>query len=205
MQYYRIGDEINMLNVLYKAIFAPLQVFNRNNIKGRLGASVAAVFTTAILGTVIAPVVYYYANRGKYEIDLNIGGMFISLVVSIITWLAVCTLFWLLSKAFKKDLGFEQVASTWSLSYIPNFLCVVLYNLLLIVPGINNGSGFAAFIICTLFIMFLVWKAIFYFMLMRFVIDTTLREIIICTAISAVVFTTLMIIGSKVGIQVPML
>jgi hypothetical protein len=43
------------------------------------------------------------------------------------------------------------------------------------------------------------------FMLMRFVIDTSLREIIVITAVSAVVFAVLMMIGFKVGIQVPML
>jgi len=202
---FRIGDEIDMLNVLYKSIFAPLSVINREHIKGRLWASIATVSATAFLGSVIAPVVYYYANRSRYEIRLDVGGMFVGLIVSILTWLVICALFWLMCKAFKKDLSFSQVASTWGLSYIPNFLCVVLYNLLFVVPGINNGSGFAAFIICALFIMFLVWKAIFYFILMRFVIDTTLREIIIITAVSAVVFAVLMIIGFKVGIQVPML
>lgn len=194
-----------MLNILYKAIFAPLEVFQRENRKGRQGASIATVFATAILGSLIAPALYYYVNRGRYEINLDISGMLIRLIVSIMTWLAVGTFLSLLSKAFNKGLSFEQVTSTWGLSYIPNFLCVILYNLLLIVPGINNGSGFAAFIICALFIMLLVWKAIFYFMLMRFVIDTTLREIVICTAVSAVVFAALMMIGFKVGIQVPML
>lgn len=194
-----------MLNVLYKLIFAPLGVFNRDNVKGRLQASVAAVLVTAILESVVAPVVYFYVNRDRYEINLDIGSMFIRLAVSIITWLAVCALFWLSAKAFNKGLSYRQVVSTWGLSYIPNLLCVLLYNLLLIIPKANNGSGFAAFIICTLFIMFLVWKAIYYFMLMRFVIDTTLREIIVITTISAVMFVILIIIGFKVGIQVPML
>jgi len=194
-----------MISILYKSIFTPLGVVNRDNAKGKLQASVVIVFVTAILGSLIAPVVCFYVNRNIYEIHLEIGSMFIALAVSIITWFAVCALFWLLSKAFKKGLGFRQVASTWGLSYIPNFLCVVLYNLLVILPGINNGSGFSAFIISSLFIMFLVWKAIYYFMLMRFVINTTLGEFIVITAISTLVFTVLMIIGFKVGIQVPML
>jgi hypothetical protein len=194
-----------MLNIIYKSIFAPLGVINRNNIKGKLQASIITVIVTAFLGSVVAPVVYYYVNRNKYEINLNIGSMLLGLSVSIITWLVVCTLFWLLSKAFHKEIGFVQVASTWGLSYIPNFLCIVLYNLLFILPKINNGSGFSAFIISSLFIMFLVWKAIYYFMFLRFVINTTLIEFAVFTAASAVVFAVLMLIGFKVGIQVPML
>lgn len=194
-----------MINILYNAIFAPLGVFNRDNIKGRLQASCFTVIITAFLGSVIAPLVYFYRYKDRYEISLDISGMLIGLTVSIATWLLICASFWLLSKAFNKELGFGQIASTWGLSYIPNLLCIILYNLLLIKPEINNGSGLAAFIISTLFIMLLVWKAIFYFMLMRFVLDTTLREISVITAVSAVVFTILIMIGFKVGVQVPML
>jgi len=55
------------------------------------------------------------------------------------------------------------------------------------------------------FIMFLTWKAIYYFMLIRLVLNATIREIIIITAVSALIFTVLMLSDSKVGIQVPML
>ncbi len=100
-----------MLNVLYKSIFAPLGVFNRDNAKGRLQASVVTVLVTVILETVVAPVLYFYVNRDKYEIILDIDSTLIGLAVSIITWLAVCALFWLAAKAFNKGLGFRQVVS----------------------------------------------------------------------------------------------
>lgn len=196
---------MDMFKVLFKSIVAPLGVINKDNIKGRLQASIFTVFMTAFLGSVIAPILYFFANRNKYEISLHIGSMFIGLSVSIVTWLAVCALLWLLAKVFNKGIGFGQMTATWGLSYIPNLLCVVLYNLLFIIPEINNGSGFSTFIISSFFIMFLVWKAIYYFMLMRFVINTTLGEFSVITAVSAVVFTVLMVIGFAVGIQVPML
>lgn len=194
-----------MIMTLYKAIFAPLGVFNRKNDKGKQAASISAVAATIIAGTIIAPILYYYVNRERYEIDLNIGNMLLMLAISMGTWLAVCAMFWALSMAFKKEISFSQITSTWGLSYIPNLLCVVLYNILLLVPSVNNGSGFAAFVICSLFIMLLVWKAILYFMTMRFVIDTSVSEIIIYTAVSSVLFAVLMMIGFKSGIQVPML
>lgn len=196
---------MDMLIVLYKSIFAPLKVMNRDKVKNRLQASVFVVIATVFLSSVVAPLIYFYANTNKYENSLQIGSMFIGLTVSIITWFVVCSLFWLLSRVFNKKIPFSQVISTWGLSYIPNFFCIILYNLLFIVPQINNGSGFSAFLISSLFIMFLVWKALYYFMFMRFVINTTLIEICVFTAISAVVFVTLMLIGFGVGIQVPML
>lgn len=193
-----------MLYALYKSIFAPLEVINRNEVKGRLSASVVTVLTTAVLGSVIAPIIYFYANKSRYDITLDIGGMFIGLSVSIVTWLAVCTLLWLLSKAFKKGLEFGQVASTWGLSYIPNLLCIVLYSLLLNIPKIYNSSDALTFVFSTVFIILLVWKAIYYFMFLRYVMDTSLGEFVAITAVSAVVFATLIILGSKAGIQVPM-
>jgi hypothetical protein len=194
-----------MTTVLYKSIFSPLEVFIRDNVKSRLQASIVTVLVTAFLGSIIAPVLYFYTYKNKYIIDLSFSSMFISLTMSIITWLVACTLFWLLSKAFCKGLGFGQITSIWGLSYIPNFLCLILYNLLLIKPEIYNGSGFSTFIISSFFIMFLIWKAIYYFLFMRFVINTTLREIIIITAISALVFAVIMTIGFRVGVQIPML
>ena len=130
--------------------------------------------------------------------------MCIGLSVSILTWLAVCAMLWLLSKTFKKGLGFGQIASTWGLSYIPNLLCIVLYNLLLNIPAIYDGSGVLVFIFSTLFIILIVWKAIYYFMFLRFVIDTTLVEFCTITLVSAIVFIILIMVGSKFGIQVPM-
>lgn len=193
-----------MIYALLKSIFTPLEVINRNQVKGRFQASIVTVLVTAILGSVIAPVVCFYTNKNRYDVNLDIGGMFIGLSVSIITWLVVCALFWLLSKAYKKEIGFGQVASTWGLSYIPNLLCIVLYNLLLIIPEINNGSGLSAFVLSTLFVIFLVWKAIYYFMFLRFVINITLGEFLVITAVSTIVFLVLIIIGFNVGIQVPM-
>ncbi len=192
------------MSVLYKSIFAPLEVISRNEVKGRLAASVITVLTTAVLGSVISPIIYFYTNKSRYDISLDIGGMFLGLVVSVFTFIAVCTLMWLLSKAFKKGLKLGQVASTWGLSYIPNLLCVILFNLLLNVPGIYNSSSALAFIFSTLFIIFLVWKAIYYFMFLRFVLETTLGEFVAITAVSAAVFAALIILGTKAGVQVPM-
>ncbi len=191
--------------VLYKAIFDPLAVISSDHVKGRISASVLTVIATALFGSVIAPVVYFYENVGQYENNLNIENLIICFTVSIATWLAVCLLFWFFSVAFKKKIEFRQVVSTWGLSYIPNFLCVILFYLLLICPEINSGSRFSTFIVSTLFIMLLVWKAIYYFMFMRVVMGTTLFEILAVTAISSVVFIFLSILGFRIGIQVPML
>lgn len=192
-----------MIYALLKSVFTPLEVINTDHFRGRMQASAASVLLTAVFGSVIAPLVYYYTNNSRYDISLNAGGMVLGVCLTIITWLAVCAMFWLLSKAFKKEIKFGRVVSTWGLSYIPNLLCIILYSLLLNIPAIYNTSGFLTFIFSTLFIILLVWKAIYYFMFLRFVIDTTLGEFLIITAVSAIVFAALILLGSTAGLQVP--
>lgn len=189
------------MNILFQSIFTPLGVFNNNYVKNRLQTSMIIVLSTAILETIFAPIAYFCT----YKINLDISSMFLRLVVVIITWVVVCTVFWLLSKYFHKKISFRQTASIWGLSYIPNFLCIILYNILLIKPKIYNGSGFSTFIISSLFIMFLIWKAIYYFMYMRSVLNTTLREIVIITVVSAFLFISLIMLEFMVGVQVPVL
>jgi len=191
--------------VLYRSISAPLRVFTRESEKGKLSASVAVVLASAVLGTVLLPITYFLVNKNQYELTLDFGGMLAALCVSLLSWLAVCLLFLALSKAFRNGLRFREAASVWGLSYIPNFLCFLLYGLLKVVPGIRVTSGFAAFVIGALFILLLVWKAIYYFMFLRFVMDVSLKEFLITVAASAVVFAGLIYVGIHAGIQVPML
>jgi len=193
-----------MWRVLYQSICAPLQVFNRENRAGKMSASVAAVLSTAIMGTVLLPVAFYIANRDRYELSIDAGGILIALCVSVLSWLAVCLLFWALSRAFHNVLSFQKTAAVWGLSYIPNLLCVLLFGVLQVVPGVRITSGVAAFIVGALFILLLVWKAIYYFMFLRFVMEVSLKEFMLTVAASAIVFFGLIYAGALAGIQVPM-
>jgi hypothetical protein len=194
-----------MKRVLYQSVFSPLRVFNNIFDKSRLQISIIIVIATAFLEAVITPFAYFYTNIAGYDIQIEINRIISVFLISTASWLIVCSLFLAFSKVFKKGIGFLQIVSTWGLSFIPNFICIILYNLLIIKPDIYIDSGFSSFIISTLFIMLLIWKAIYYYMFMRLVLNATLPEIIIITAVSAVVFTALMLIGAKAGIQVPML
>lgn len=195
-----------MINILFQAIFTPLAVFNGKKCSGRkLATAIGMVVATAIMEAVIGPVVYYFIYQNEYDIEPDGMKMFLAFSVAILTWLAVCALFFTFAKVFRKHIAFRQIVATWGLSYIPDFLVVIFYYLLIIKPEIYNRTGFATFFISFFFIMLLIWKAIYYFMFMRFVIDTSLFEIAIITVISAFAFIALMMIGFQVGIQVPVL
>lgn len=196
---------MNMWRVFYQSLFTPLRVFNRNSSKEKLTASTVVFLLTALLGTVVLPITYYAVNRNGYMLSFEVGSMLVAFCVSVLSWLTVCLLFWALSRAFRNGLRFRDAVSVWGLSYIPNLGCVLLYGLLQNVPGMQISSGFAAFIVSALFILLLVWKAIYYFMFLRFVMDVTLKEFLITFFSSAIVFAGLIYVGAIAGIQVPML
>ena len=192
-----------MWKVLLQSIVSPLDVFRREGDKGKEVASIVTVLSTAVLGTVLLPIAYYLAYRNRYELTLDVGGMLLALCVSVLSWIAVCLLFWALSKAFHNGVSFRQTASIWGLSYVPNFLCVLLYGFLKVVPDLKISSGFAAYLVSTMFILLLVWKVIYYFMFLRFVMDTSLKEFLLTVVASAIVFSALTWAGASAGIQVP--
>jgi hypothetical protein len=57
----------------------------------------------------------------------------------------VCLLFWTLSKAFHNGLRFRQT-SVWGLSYVPNFLCVLLYGVLRVVRAYGLQAALQPFL-----------------------------------------------------------
>lgn len=196
---------MNTLKILYNSIFSPLKVINRKEAEGKLLASFIIVLITALFGSVIAPTMYYLTFKHRYDLTFSPSTNLFMFCVSILTWLAVCTVFWLISIFLKKEVSFKQIVSTWGLSYTPNLLCIAAYNALLLKSNAFIGSSIAAFIINTFFIMVLIWKVIYYFMEMKYVMKATAFELFIITIITGIAFLALMAIGGVVGIQVPML
>jgi hypothetical protein len=196
---------MNLLYYIYKSIVSPLGVINREKSKYKLAASVLIVSVAAVSNSIITPVLYYLVNRGRFEIHIHVGDMFLNTCIGVLTWLTACTLFWLFSIVFKKGVNFTQITSTWGFSYIPNFLCIIAFSLLQLKIGLYNGNSLAAFFISAFFIMLLVWKAIYYFMQMKLVMGVTAKELLIITALAGVAFFAMMTVGFKLGIQIPML
>lgn len=196
---------MNIFRNVFRAVFSPLGIINKNTVECKLQASVLMVLTAAFTGSVLAPLLYYLSYKSKLEISMSISGMLIMLLVSILSWTAECLLFRLLSILFRKQVSFEEIASTWGFSYAANFLCIVAYSFLQVKFDLIIGSGIAGFLVNTFFIMLLIWKAIYFFMEMKFVIETTGFELLVFTIAAGIVFALLMAAGSMVGIQVPML
>lgn len=196
---------MKIIKNIYKSIFSPLQIFYGKDAGCKLFGSTIVVVAAALLGAVIFPLLYYFNFRSKFDISISADSMLMMLSVGILTWLAVCMLFWLLSKSFRKPVSFKEIASTWGYSYIPNVICIMIYNLILLKTNLFTSNDILGFIINTLFIMLLIWKVIYFFIELKYVINTNGAELLIATLIAGVFFILLMWAGFLAGIQVPML
>jgi hypothetical protein len=193
------------MRTILKSVISPIMVMNNQEIKENKLASFIIVFTASVFGSIISPITYYLYNRSKFEIFLDIGSIIIMFFLSILTWLAACTLFWMISLLFKKEVGFRQITASWGFSYIPNLICIIAYSIVQMSFISLTGNSFIAVLINTLFIMLLVWKTLYFFIEMKFVMKLTGSELLIATIITAMVFLVLMGIDFTVGIQIPML
>jgi hypothetical protein len=194
-----------MTNYLWQAIAAPLRVFSREETKGKLAASTGVVTVAALLGSVGIPAAIFAVRHAPEKLALDPASMLLAFGASILSWLIVCLLFWALSRAFHNGLRLRQVLSVWGFSYVPNALCVLLYGGLQFLPNARVTSGIAAFLIGAAFLFLLVWKAITFFLFLRCTMNVSLRELVLTTLSSTVVFAALLWAGALAGIQVPML
>lgn len=196
---------MSIMQTIIKSTISPVGIMSSQKIKESELASFITVFITTVFGSIIAPATYYLYGRSRFEISLSISSIIIMFFISILTWLAACTLFWIISHLFKKEVDFRRIAASWGFSYIPNLICIVAYNIIQMNFISLIGSSFIAVLINTLFIMLLVWKTIYFFLEMKFVMKLNAYELLIATIITALVFLILMSIGFAFGIQIPML
>ncbi len=194
-----------MFGVIYQSITAPMDVIGKDELEHRKEAALFLPLLASVLGAAVIPILSHFSRDPQVAAGLGIGSMALALIVSVATWLCIGGVLWLTAKSFGRELTFARLASAWGLSYSPNILCMLLYGVLLLFPGLWQGSEVVSFILGTLFVLCLVWKAIYYFMIVRLVFQASLGEFFKLTGIAAVAFVLLAFLGAKAGLRVPML
>jgi hypothetical protein len=194
-----------ILKYIYRSIFSPMDVMDREYSQGKLATSFFIVILTAAAMSFLTDISYYLTFRDKYDLSFNLKTTFIVFCAGILTWLVACAALWALSAFFRKAVGIRQILSTWGFSYIPNLICILAYNALLVKPFLLPNNGMSTFLLKTFFIMLLIWKALYYLIEMKCVIKTTVFELLIMTIVNGIVFMVLMALGGLAGLQIPML
>lgn len=196
---------MRILKIIGKALISPLDIIGSMAAAEYLPVSLAIAGLCLLLDTVALPYGYYLTFRQKYDIGLDTGMITVMFFTGALTFLASILIFRVVSKFCGKKAGFVEIIASWALSFVPDLFCILLYGLLQLRFVDVQGNGLLAVALNTLFILFLVWKAIFYLIEMRYVLKLEFTQLIIATAVIGIAYIGLMSAGFAVGIQVPFL
>lgn len=184
---------------------SPYEFIKNVGQNGRPGLSISIVAAGSAFAGFVAPVAYYLVNRNDFPVSLDILNMMTIFLVSICTYPVACGILWLASRFAGSRCGFREIISTWGLSYIPTILCYMV-----VVAGecafyYFIGNTVLKLLINTLFLLLLIWKAIFYFIEARAVLRIKGYRLAIATLAIGVLFALLMFINIQFGLISPML
>lgn len=189
--------------IISKSILTPIDINKIEDSNDRFSAAIFTVIICALLGAVLMPVLYYIFSKDKFQISLDIMAMIKLFFIGLLSFLASCMIFVITAKLFKEKVNFKVVASYWGVSYIPNIVCIILYWTIQTFTFIVNSS-IAGFILNTIFIMLLLWKVLYYFIEMIFVLRLKGKKLYIATIVTGITLLALILINFTVGLQVPM-
>lgn len=116
-----------------------------------------------------------------------------------------CLVFKLLAAIYKKDVSLKQIAATWGVNLIPTLIVIAIVQ--------ASEAGFYLFMIhtwlsvllCTLLVLLMAWKIIFFFMELRLVLELKGRQTVWATVITAAAYFIIIGISARQGLVVPVL
>ncbi len=163
------------------------------------------ILVTAAFNGFIGPVVTYYMNRNDYDLTLSFVSMLCIFALSGAMYVIDCVVLWFAAKLCGQKVDFKSIAATWGFSFIPTLICSILVNIDETIWYLFVGKPFLLFILNTFFILLLIWKAIFYFMECRVVLQLKGLRLLLSTIGIGILFALLIFAGAWLGLKVPML
>lgn len=163
------------------------------------------ILVTAAFNGFIGPVVYFYLNHNDFDLNLSFGSMVGLFALSEAMYPIDCGILWFTGKLCGQKVIFRSVAATWGFSFIPTLICSIFVNIDETIWYLFVGKPVLLFILNTFFILLLIWKAIFYFMECREVLQLKGLGLLLSTIGIGVLFALLIFVDAQLGLKVPML
>jgi hypothetical protein len=183
----------------------PYRLICKTKESGKLRLSMMIILVTAAFNGFIGPVVTYYMNRNDYDLTLSFVSMLCIFALSGAMYVIDCVVLWFAAKLCGQKVDFKSIAATWGFSFIPTLICSILVNIDETIWYLFVGKPFLLFILNTFFILLLIWKAIFYFMECRVVLQLKGLRLLLSTIGIGILFALLIFAGAWLGLKVPML
>jgi hypothetical protein len=187
------------MRVLLEALNKPIDAFRIKNKNVAWGL----VAFTIIINTVFEPILQRYAGTNQHEIDLI--HMLTITLLGICTYITICIVFWLVSKAFGSKTSFNGYIITWGITYFPTILCSIIVAITEVFFYMFWNSVIWGMIFNILFVGILLWKTVLYILYLQEVAGLKGGKIIGAFIAIGIFIILLAMANGYVGLKTPIL
>lgn len=188
------------MNLLLEALNRPKEAFARRN------NPIAWVFAalTILMVAVFDPMISYLVQTTP-RLPPGIPLMLLHTAEGAVTYLALCTAFWLICKLFKSTATLGMFIRSWGISYIPTLLCAVVVSLAETYFYLFWNNSLWGLLLNIVFVGILAWKTILYVLFLHTVAGLTGRRLIGAFFACAPVILLLAWVNAAMGLKTPIL
>lgn len=188
------------MGTILQALNKPVDAFKNKN----KWAAWGLVTLTILVNTVLEPLLQVMsADAGVDMIDLKLNAL--AAVLSVVTYLAICAVIWLVCKAFGSKTPFRDYAKSWGLTYYPTLLCAIVVAFTEAYFFFFWNSIAWGMVFNILFVGILLWKAILYVIYLREVAELRRGKMIGAFIVIGIFILLFAILNGYFGIKTPVL
>lgn len=161
------------------------------------------VVLTILLNTLIEPILK--AVQGNTGYVWSWQGALLAVVVSAATYLAVCTVLWLVCKCIGSKTPFKRYIAAWGLTYFPTALCAIVVAVTESYFYLFWNSVAWGLVFNILFGGILLWKAILYVIYLREVAQLKRGKLVGAFIVVGMFIILLAMANGYFGVKTPVL
>lgn len=189
------------MQMFLEALNRPTDAFKRHNNK----MSWILVIITILVVTVFDPYINYFVNSVNYPVAIDAFKILWLSAAGVSTYLAICTVFWLVCKAFGSQTLFTAYIGSWGISYAPTIMCAVIVSLVETFFYIFWNNSIWGMLLNIVFVGILIWKSILYVVFLREVANLKGKKLIGAFIICGLFIVVLAFVNMFIGLKTPIL
>lgn len=189
------------MEIFLEVLNRPAEAFKRGNAK----ISWVLVGITIAIVTIFDTVMNYLMNGKDYPVDINILKLLLLASLGVATYLAICGIFWGISKLFGSQTHLRVYINTWGLTYLPTMICGVIVVLVETYFTLFWNNSIWGLLLNIVFGGILIWKTILYVVFLKEVAGLRGKKLIGAFLLCGLGILMLAFLDLNVGLKTPIL
>jgi hypothetical protein len=196
---YSVYLEVHKMNYFLEAINHPIEAF-KNKSKA---VSWSFVALTVLINTVFEPILAWTA--GTFHPIPDLYRMLTTTLLGCVSYLVLCTVFWIICKAFGSETPLKTYIDVWGLTFFPTLLCsiAVAFSETFFTVFWNNSIW--GMLLSIVFVGILIWKTILYVLFLKEIAGLKGIRLFLAFAAIGILIVFLAMLNGYMGLKTPIL